>query len=114
MVTIAGIAAGMRKPANLPLLQTLVLLREGFLKSSVLTPSFSIYFCLHFIQILIYLQISLRNCRYIRRYFFKTVLTMHSTEVQAKPLFSWKARVGHCSTFGFSLLCYRPLFTQWL
>ncbi len=37
---------------------------------------------------------------------------MHSTEVQAKPLFSWKAWVGHCSTFGFSLLCYRPLFTS--
>ncbi len=51
MVTIAGIAAGMRIPANLPLLQTLVLLREGFLNTSVLTPSFSIYFCLHFIQI---------------------------------------------------------------
>lgn len=32
MVTIAGIAAGMRNTANLPLLQTLVLLREGFLK----------------------------------------------------------------------------------
>ncbi len=29
---------------------------------------------------------------------------MHSTEVQAKPLFSWKARVGHCSTFGFLTL----------
>ncbi len=71
MVTIAGIAAGMRNTGNLPLLQTLVLLREGFLKYFFLTPSFSIYFCLHFIQILDILQISLRNCRYIRRYFFQ-------------------------------------------
>ncbi len=35
---------------------------------------------------------------------------MHSTEVQAKPLFSWKASGWALLYFWFSLLCYRPLF----
>ncbi|MCQ4856674.1 DegT/DnrJ/EryC1/StrS family aminotransferase, partial [Escherichia coli] len=62
------------------------------INTSVLTPSFSIYFCLHFIQNLdipsdILKELSLHSAIF----FSRQVLTMHSTEVQAKPLFSWKA-----------------------
>ncbi len=58
MVTIAGIAAGMRNTANCVFLQTLVLLREGFLK----------YFCSNTLVFNIFLSAFYSNSEYTFRY----------------------------------------------
>ncbi len=112
MVTIAGIAAGMRNTGAIFLSwQTLVLLREGFLKYFCSILLFSIYFCLHFpFKFWISLQIVI--VWYIRRYFFQDRFLLCIPQKSRRTSLAGKPWVGHCSTFGFSLLCYRPLFTS--
>ncbi len=58
MVTIAGLRQVCVIPANLPLLQTLVLLREGFLK----------YFCSNTLVFNIFLSAFYSNSEYTFRY----------------------------------------------